>query len=484
MTATPHGEVPRIPLFTAISTYFGYGMLLLIGHLRDFFHHTFQGKTSVAPKGYAPIVSDFEDFYTRRLYQRIHDCWNRPIASCPGAYVDIIERSPLVYGKDLTFTGTVKRCLNLGSYNYLGFGDPDSPTKDAVLKSLQTFPVATSATRSSVGTSTVHSECENVVARYLGKEAALVFGMGFGVNSTVMPALIGKESLIISDSHNHSSIAVGARSSGATIKVFRHNDVKHLEQIIRRAIVDGQPKSHRPWRKIMIMVEGIYSMEGEMCPLRAVVDIKKRYKCFLYVDEAHSIGAVGQHGRGICEHANVPVSDIDVMMGTFTKSFGAVGGYIAASQDIINHLRHACAGSVYSASISIPACQQVISAMQIIMGEDGTSIGQQKLKQLRDNSNYFRKRLIDFGCHVYGDYDSPVIPTMLYSPAKIPAFSRECYDRGIAVVVVGFPASPLLLARTRFCISAAHTRKDLDWALERIEEVCDAVGLKYAKHVL
>jgi len=297
----------------------------------------------------------------------------------------------------------------------------------------------------------------------------------------VLPALINKECLLISDSNNHSSIAVGARSSGSTIKVFRHNDIEHLEQIIRRAIVDGQPKSHRPWKKILIMVEGIYSMEGEMCPLRAIVDIKNKYHCYLYVDEAHSIGAIGQHGRGICEHASVDVKEVDVMMGTFTKSFGAVGGYIAASAAVIQQLRHSCAGSVYSPSISIPACQQVISAMKIIMGEDGTNIGQQKLKQLRENSNFFRQSLIKMGCHVLGDEDSPVIPTMLYNPAKIPAFSRECYKLGIAVVVVGFPASPLLLSRTRFCISAAHTRKDLEWAVQRISEVCDIVGLKYSK---
>ena len=484
MTATDLHESPRIPLLTAMATYFGYGLLMTIGHLRDFFHHLLYGKQTTAPRGYAPIVNDFEDFYTRRLYQRIHDCWNRPIASCPGAYIDVIERAPLQYGHPLTFTGSTRHCLNLGSYNYLGFGDPDSPTKDSVLHALAAFPVSTCSTRMSIGTSAVHEECEAVIARYIGKEAAMVFGMGYGTNSTVLPALMGKECLLVSDSTNHSSIAVGARGSGATIKVFRHNDVHHLEQVIRRAILDGQPRSHRPWRKIMVMVEGIYSMEGEMCPLRAIVDVKNKYHCYLYVDEAHSIGAIGQHGRGICEHANIDVREVDVMMGTFTKSFGAVGGYIAASAAVINHLRHACAGSVYSPSISIPACQQVISAMRIIMGEDGTAIGQTKLRSLRDNANYFRKRLQDMGCHVLGDYDSPVVPTMLYNPAKIPAFSRECYERGIAVVVVGFPASPLLLSRTRFCISAAHTRKDLDWALQRIEEVCDKVGLRYQKALL
>jgi len=482
-----HHEAPRIPLFTAIGTYFGYALLMLVGHVRDFIsklervYKPRKSSTQSINAGYAPIVSDFEDFYTRRLYDRINDCWNRPIASNPGAYIDVLSRTAHIYGQQLKLTGEKTHCLNLGSYNYLGFGDPDSHTKADVLKTLVNHPVSTCSQRSVTGTTDLHVQCEALVARYVGKPAAMVFGMGYGTNSTTLPALLSKGSLIISDAFNHASIAIGARSTGATIKVFRHNDVAHLEQVIRRAIVDGQPRSHRPWDKIMIIVEGIYSMEGEFCPLREIVEIKNKYRCYLYVDEAHSIGAIGQTGRGICEHSGVDPKEVDIMMGTFTKSFGSVGGYIAASQDIIDLLRHSCAGHVYSPSISPAACQQVISAMTCIMGEDGTTIGATKLKSLRDNANYFRKRLIEMGCHVLGDYDSPVVPTMLYNPAKIPAFSRECLKRGLAVVVVGFPACPLLLSRTRLCLSAAHTRKDLDWALEKIEEVTDHCGLRYAK---
>lgn len=267
-------EPPRIPLLTAIGTYFGYALLMLVGHVRDFLskliHPTRSHQQSLAA-GYAPIVSDFEDFYTRRLYDRIHDCWNRPIASNPGAYIDVLARSELQYGKPLELTGDKIHCLNLGSYNYLGFGDPDSHTKKDVLATLTDFPVSTCSQRSVAGTTKLHVQCEELVARYVGKPAAMVFGMGFGTNSTVLPALLSKGSLIISDSFNHASIAIGARSTGGTIKVFRHNDIAHLEQVIRRAIVDGQPRSHRPWDKIMIIVEGIYSMEGEFCPLREIV---------------------------------------------------------------------------------------------------------------------------------------------------------------------------------------------------------------------
>jgi len=222
-------------------------------------------------------------------------------------------------------------------------------------------------------------------------------------------------------------------------------------------------------------------MEGEMCRLREIVDIKRRYKAFLYVDEAHSIGAIGPTGRGICEHAKVSPADIDILMGTFTKSFGSVGGYIAGSKQLIRFLKKHSAGAAYSASISPPACQQVIEAMRIIMGEDGTDLGKRKLTALRENSNMFRRKLMAMagGAHVLGDWDSPICPLMLYNPGKIPAFSRECLKRGLAVVVVGFPATPLLFARTRFCISAAHTKDDLEEALRRLDEVIDMIGVRY-----
>jgi len=384
-------------------------------------------------------------------------------------------------GAKLLPTNKTRRCLNLGSYNYLGFGDPNSPTKPSVLAALEKYAVSTCSFRSSAGHHVLHQELETLVARYIGKEAALVFGMGFGTNSGGIPALVTKGTLLISDANNHTSIVVGARTSGAVIKVFSHNNSQHLEAVIRKAIVEGQPKSRRPWTKIIILVEGIYSMEGEMCCLPEIVALKKKYKCYLYVDEAHSVGALGATGRGIAEYKGVDPKDIDIMMGTFTKSFGSVGGYIASSREVIQFLRTSATGLMYSQGITPPAAQQIISCMKIIMGEDGTNIGKQKLAQLRSNANYFRKRMKDMGCHVLGDEDSPIVPVMIYNASKNPCFSRECFERGLAVVVVGFPATPLLLSRTRFCISAAHTKEDLDQALDKISDVASEVGIKYNK---
>ena len=160
-----------------------------------------------------------------------------------------------------------------------------------------------------------------------------------------------------------------------------------------------------------------------------------------------------------------------------------MGGYIAASKDIIDYIRMHSAGVVYHNSMSPVVCQQIITALKIIKGEDGTNLGRTKLDSLISNSNYFRSEMKRLGLHVYGDMDSPIIPVLIYIPGKIAAFSRECLKRGVAVVVVGFPATSVVLSRARFCISAGHTRKDLEFAVKVIDEVASLLFLKYANNI-
>jgi len=458
-----------------------------VGYVLNFFSKLVAFFTGSNKKsdGLTLLVTEAEDFYKKHLYRRCDDCFNRPINSNPGAWIDVMHRTR-EKGEELFEVHEEKtsRCLNLGSYNYLGFGDPNGPTVEQVCKSVDQFSVASCSSRVHLGTTSLHKKVENTVAKFLKKEDCMIFGMGFATNSTGIPVLVGKGGLIISDSMNHASIVVGARTSGAKIKVFKHNDVEDLEYVVRDAIVQGQPRTHLPWTKILILVEGIYSMEGEMSPLDKIVEIKKKYGCYLMIDEAHSIGAIGGSGRGITEVYNVDTKDVDIMMGTFTKSFGAVGGYMAGTKDLIRFFRKDSAGSVYSQSISAPACQQILSAFDIIEGNDGSNYGQQKITQLKQNSIYFREQLIKMGFHVLGDDGSPVVPIMLYNPAKMAFFSRECRKRNLAVVVVGFPATSLLECRARFCISAGHTRQDLEEALQQLSEIGDLVRVKYGKQFL
>ncbi|KAI3820643.1 hypothetical protein L1987_08191 [Smallanthus sonchifolius] len=467
-----------IPYLTALTTYFSYVLLFVFGQLRDFSSNLidwWKPSNVQVRQGYAPICLGLEDFYIRRIFLRVQDCFQQPISSPPDAWIDVVERVSNDNNKTLKTLGSVpsfiyfgrrttkvSRCLNLGSYNYLGFAAADEYCTPRVIQSLKKYFAGTCSTRVEGGTTALHSELEEAVANFVGKPAALVTGMGYVTNSAILPVLIGKGGLIVSDSLNHNSIVNGARGSGATIRVFQHNTPSHLEKVLREHIAGGQPRTHKPWKKIIVVVEGIYSMEGEFCKLPEIVSICKKYKAYAYMDEAHSIGAVGKTGRGVCELLGVDTADVDIMMGTFSKSFGSCGGYVAGSKELIQYLKYSCPAHLYATSLSPPAAQQIISSIKVILGEDGSSRGAQKLAQIRENSNYFRSELQKMGFEVLGDNDSPVMSLMVYNVAKLPAFSRECLKRHLAVVTVGFPGTPLLLGRARICISAAHTREDLN----------------------
>eukprot|EP00884_Botryococcus_braunii_P017085 jgi/Botrbrau1/405/Bobra.110_2s0055.1 len=470
------------PFVTALATYASWAFFFLFGHLRDLFRKQADDvRAQKCAQGYAPIRQDYEDFYTRRMYYRVHDCFNRPLASAPDAYIDVLLRTDPDADRPLLPTGKIRRCLNLGSYNYLGFAAADEYCTPQVLATLNMLGWSMCSSRTDAGTTPVHVELEELVADFVGKEAAITYNMGFATNSLVIPVLMGEQCLILSDSLNHASIVAGARASGAKIQVFAHNDMEHLELLLRSAVANGQPRTHRPWKKILVIVEGIYSMEGEVCPLAQVVELKKKYKAYLFIDEAHSIGALGKTGRGVCEQQGVDPADVDVMMGTFTKSFGSCGGYVAGDRELVNHLKRISPGHLYGGPMSPASAQQILSALRLMRGEDGSDRGARKVAQLRSNSNYMRNRLIDLGFNVLGDWDSPVMPIMVFQPGKMPALSREAFKRNVAVVVVGFPATPLMTARARICISAAHTKEDLDKALEVLGELGDLCLLKYSK---
>ncbi|CAM4647844.1 unnamed protein product [Leuciscus chuanchicus] len=456
------------PMLVAVLTYMGYGILTIFGYLRDFMREWKIEKCHIArereeQKDFVPLYQDFENFYTRNLYMRIRDSWNRPICGVPGAKFDLVERSSNDYNWTFEYTGrVVKNVINLGSYNYLGFAENTGSCATAAGDVTVKFGVGVASTRQEMGNLDRHEELEKLVASFLGVESAMAFAMGFATNSMNIPAIAGKGCLILSDELNHASLVLGARLSGSTIRVFKHNNMQSLEKLLRDAIVHGQPRTHRPWKKILILVEGIYSMEGSIIRLPEVIALKKKYKAYLYLDEAHSIGALGPSGRGVVEYFGLDPKDVDIMMGTFTKSFGASGGYIGGRKDLIDYLRAHSHSAIYATSMSPPVLEQIITSMKCIMGEDGMTIGRSRIQRLAENTVYFRRRLREMGFIIYGNNDSPVVPMMLYMPAKIGAFGREMLKRNIGVVVVGFPATPIIESRARFCISAAHSKEMLD----------------------
>lgn len=479
---TPIDDEP--PYFVYVATLLSYLILIIIGHIRDFFGKIFKPhdyEDLIEKNGYAPWYDGFENFYVRRLKTRIDDCFARPIHGAPGRKINCFERER--HGKDYKYSGKSVECLNLLSYNYLGFAQSHGLCADNVLKSLDQYGTLACSPRSTIGTSDLHEKCEAVIAQFVGKKDAVIVSQGYGTNASFFAALADSQCLVISDSLNHASIRFGIRLSGAIVKVFKHNDMKDLEKLIRNQIAQGQPRTHRPWKKIIIAVEGLYSMEGNLVNLPTIVELKKKYKCFLFVDEAHSIGALGPRGRGICDYFLVDPTDVDILMGTLTKSFGATGGYIAGDKWIIDRLRLNYFNSIFGESVPPPVLEQIISSLKIIDGQFNPGEGKERLERIAFNSRYLRMGLKKLGFIVYGADDSPVIPLLIFLPSKMPALSRMLYEKKIAVVIVGYPATPVTTSRARLCVSSALTKEDLDYVLRCFSEIGDVLFLKYSSGI-
>ncbi|XP_011056615.1 PREDICTED: LOW QUALITY PROTEIN: serine palmitoyltransferase 2 [Acromyrmex echinatior] len=454
----------KVSFITAALTHLGFYILMFLGFINQLF---FVPKiaTEKNREGYAPLYDNFEKFYLKYVYRRVRDCWNRPICSVPGAKVTLKDRVTHDYGWTFQFTGTETPCINLGSYNYLGFAEASGKCADESIKTLRKFGCASCSTRLELGNMPIHDELEKLTAKFLGVEDAIVFGMGFATNSLNLPSLVSKGCLVLSDEKNHASLILGLRLSDAVIQIFKHNNVKHLEECLKKAIVFGQPKTGKPWKKIVIIVEGVYSMEGSIVHLPEMLELKKKYKAYLYVDEAHSTGAIGKHGRGVCDYYGIDPREVD----------------IAGTKALINHIRIYGHAHTYAVSMSPPVTQQIITSMQIITGEDDTNAGEKRIKQLARNTRYFRRRLNQIGVIIYGNEDSPVVPMLVYLFSKIGTVIRTLTSRNIATVGVGFPATPLMEGRIRFCLSAAHTKEQLDYVLSHIEEIADILGLRYSR---
>ncbi|KAJ8674239.1 hypothetical protein QAD02_005501 [Eretmocerus hayati] len=470
----------KVPFFTAVFTHFGFYILMFLGYINQLLFAPIVAKEQ-GRKGYAPLYNNFEQFYLRYVYRRIKDCWNRPICSVPGSTVTLKDRKTNDHGWTFEFTGSKTKCINLGSYNYMGFAESSGPCAQESIQALKKYGCASGSSRLELGSMPIHDELERLLARFLGVEDAIVFGMGFATNTLNIPSLFSKGCLVMSDAKNHASLILGLRLSDVTIRVFKHNNLKHLEDNLKKAIVSGQPGTGEPWKKIVIVVEGIYSMEGTVVHLPELLEIKKKYKAYLYLDEAHSIGAMGKRGRGVCDYYGVDPKEVDILMGTFTKSFGSAGGYIAGSKALINYLRIYSHAHTYAVAMSPPIAQQIITSMKLIAGEDGTDAGKKRTRSLARNTKYFRRRLNQIGVITHGHEDSPVVPMMVYFFSKISAVVRALTARNIATVGVGFPATPLYEGRIRFCLSAAHTKEQLDYVLDNIEEISNELGLKYSK---
>ncbi|XP_074030501.1 serine palmitoyltransferase 2 [Leptinotarsa decemlineata] len=435
--------------------------------------------------GYQPLFDNFSTFFSRYVYRRVRDCSNYPICSVAGNEVILKERVTKDSGWTFEFTGLEKKCVNLGSFNYLGFAEQSGPHLDAAIASIYKYGISTGNPRQRYGSCELHDQLEQMTAEFLGVEDVITFGMGFATNSLNIPTLLSPGCLVLSDEKNHNSIILGMRLGGATIRVFKHNNVKHLEKHLREAIYYGQPNqvegSYKSWKKIVIFVEGIYSMEGTIVRLPEIIALKKKYKAYLYIDEAHSIGAVGRNGRGVVDYFHCDPKDVDALMGTYSKSFGSSGGYIAGTKEFITGLREKSFASRYGWTMSPPLASQIISILQILMGRDGTNEGVERIERLARNTQYFRQRLQQMGVVIYGNQDSPIVPILGYHYSKIAVMVRNLIEKKVAMVAIGYPFTTLNKVRIRICLSSGHTKEQLDYALDAIQKAVEEIGLKYSR---
>jgi 8-amino-7-oxononanoate synthase len=347
--------------------------------------------------------------------------------------------------------------INFCSYNYLGLsGDPR--VSAAAKAAIDTYGTSVSASRLVSGERPLHAAFETALARWIGVEAALTFVGGFLTNEDVIGHLMDQQDLILYDSLIHASVQQGARLSGATVLPFPHNNPEALDTILKRRRAEA--------RQVLIVIEGVYSMDGDTPDLAAYVGIKQRHNALLMVDEAHSMGVLGTTGRGLAEHAGVNATNVDLWMGTLSKSFASCGGYIAGSREIVTYLRQTAPGFVYSVGMAPPLAGAALEALRIMEAEP------HRVARLGARTAQFhalaKKAGLDLGS---ADPTSAVAPVMIGASAKAARLSRLLMDAGILALPIGYPAVPEGKARLRFFFSSTHTEADIHRSVEAIATI-------------
>jgi 8-amino-7-oxononanoate synthase len=348
-----------------------------------------------------------------------------------------------------------KTVLMFGSNSYLGLTNHPK-IKEAGKAALDRYGSGCSGSRFLNGTIDLHVELERKLAEFVGKEDAIVFSTGMQVNLGVLSSIVGRHDFIINDEYNHASIVDGSRLSFATVNKFRHNDMESLEAVLERHV-------ERTDSVKLIVVDGVFSMEGDIAKLPEIVALAKKYNASVMVDDAHSLGVLGDLGKGTADHFGL-TNDVDLIMGTFSKSLGSVGGFIAADYDYINWLRHTSRSIIFSASISPANAACVIAALDVIKSEP------ERITNLWENTHYAHSLLREMGFDI-GRSETPIIPIYIRKADKAFLMTQQLMDDGIFVNPVIPPAVPPEDTLIRFSLMATHTKEQIDEACEKIYKV-------------
>jgi 2-amino-3-ketobutyrate coenzyme A ligase (EC 2.3.1.29) len=353
-----------------------------------------------------------------------------------------------------------RRVLNFCSNNYLGLANHPR-MREAARQAIEKYGVGPAAVRTIAGTLDLHLILEEKLARFKGVEAAISFQSGFNANLATIPALVGEGDAIFSDELNHASIIDGCRLSRARIIRYAHNDPNDLEAKIQENL--------GTFRRGLIVTDGVFSMDGDIAPLPEIVEIAERYNLMLMVDDAHGEGVLGRGGRGIVDHFGLH-GRVDIEVGTLSKAFGVVGGYVAGRREIVEWLRQRGRPFLFSSAMTAADTAACIAAVEIL--EESTEL----VDQLWENTRYFKAEMRRLGFDL-GQSVTPITPVMLGDAHLAQTFSRRLFEEGVFAQAIGYPTVPRGKARIRVMISAAHRREDLDRGLEAFAQVGRELGV-------
>ncbi len=352
-----------------------------------------------------------------------------------------------------------RRMLMLGSYEYLGLLHHPR-LRAAAVGAIESFGTGHHGVRLLCGTTVLHRRLERKLASFMRAEDAIVYSSGFMTNLATVSTLVDRQGVVIGDEWNHASIVDGCRASQAEFLVFKHNDIDSLASQLARA-------GDRP---TLVVVDAVFSMDGDIIDLPAVIDLCKKHQALLMVDEAHSLGVLGPTGRGIQEHFGLADDDIDVKMGTLSKTLAGSGGFVAGRESIITFLRHHARGYIFSGALPTPQVNSSIAALEVIEQEPEWH------RRLWMNREYYVAGLRSLGFDL-GLSQTPIVPIITGDDERVLEMTRLCREGGLLVVPVAFPAVPRNASRLRTCVSASHSREDLDFALEVLASAGRQTGL-------
>lgn len=361
--------------------------------------------------------------------------------------------------QDTEVTISGKKVLMFGSNAYLGLTNHPK-VKEAAIDAIKKYGTGCAGSRFLNGTLDLHLQLEKRLAEFVGKEDAIVYSTGFQVNLGVVSCVTGREDYILWDELDHASIIEGHRLSFSTKLKFKHNDMDSLEKQLQKC---------EPDKVKLIVIDGVFSMEGDVAKLPEIVALAKKYNASVMVDEAHGIGVFGDHGRGTCNHFGV-TKDVDLIMGTFSKSFASIGGFIASDESVINYLRHHSRSYIFSASNTPAATAAANAALDIMLTEP------ERIQHLWDLTHYALDGFRQMGCEI-GNTSTPIIPLFIRDNDLTFLIVKELFDAGIFVNPVVAPAVASEDTLIRFSLMATHTKEQLDYALETIHKVFKSHGL-------